>query len=72
MNPSSRNAIIAGNWKMHYGPKQAAHFAHEIAGSINLALLKERIADFAALRLEKRIGHASPNQELINHADQSL
>ena len=30
MNPSSRNAIIAGNWKMHYGPKQAAHFAQEI------------------------------------------
>jgi triosephosphate isomerase len=30
MNPSSRNAIIAGNWKMHYGPKQASHFAHEI------------------------------------------
>jgi len=30
MNPSSRNAIIAGNWKMNYGPKQASHFAREI------------------------------------------
>ncbi len=30
MNPSSRNAIIAGNWKMHYGPRQASHFAREI------------------------------------------
>lgn len=26
----SRSAIIAGNWKMHYGPKQASHFAREI------------------------------------------
>ncbi len=26
----SRAAIIAGNWKMHYGPKQASHFAREI------------------------------------------
>ncbi len=30
MNPSSRNVIIAGNWKMNYGPKQASHFAREI------------------------------------------
>ena len=28
---SSRTAIIAGNWKMYYGPKQAASFAEEIA-----------------------------------------
>jgi triosephosphate isomerase len=26
----SRTAILAGNWKMHYGPKQAASFASEI------------------------------------------
>ncbi len=26
----SRAAIIAGNWKMHYGPEQASHFAREI------------------------------------------
>src|SRR6266705_3251240 len=47
-------------------------FRHEIAGSINLALLKERSADFVALRLEESIRHTSTNQELIHHADQSL
>jgi triosephosphate isomerase len=26
----TRTAIIAGNWKMHYGPRQASHFAFEI------------------------------------------
>src|SRR6266571_5076371 len=30
MTSSSRTAIIAGNWKMHYGPRQAASFASEI------------------------------------------
>ena len=30
MNIPARTAIIAGNWKMHYGPKQAADFASEI------------------------------------------
>ena len=25
-----RTAIIAGNWKMNYGPKEAAVFVHEI------------------------------------------
>ncbi|MBO0795710.1 MAG: triose-phosphate isomerase, partial [Ktedonobacteraceae bacterium] len=26
----SRTAIVAGNWKMNYGPKQASAFAMEI------------------------------------------
>ncbi len=30
MTTPSRSAIIAGNWKMHYGPKEASHFAREI------------------------------------------
>ncbi|MFL5629287.1 MAG: triose-phosphate isomerase [Ktedonobacteraceae bacterium] len=30
MKTSSRTAIIAGNWKMNYGPKEAANFAREI------------------------------------------
>ncbi|HYL43256.1 MAG TPA: triose-phosphate isomerase [Ktedonobacteraceae bacterium] len=30
MKTSSRTAIIAGNWKMNYGPRQAASFAREI------------------------------------------
>jgi triosephosphate isomerase len=31
MTIRTRTAIIAGNWKMHYGPEQAANFAREIA-----------------------------------------
>ena len=34
MNAASRNAIVAGNWKMHYGPKQASHFAREIVPAL--------------------------------------
>jgi len=30
MTTRTRTAIIAGNWKMHYGPEQAANFAGEI------------------------------------------
>jgi triosephosphate isomerase (TIM) len=30
MKTPARTAIIAGNWKMNYGPRQAAHFASEI------------------------------------------
>ena len=30
MTMPTRTAIIAGNWKMHYGPRQASHFAFEI------------------------------------------
>ena len=30
MTTANRTAIIAGNWKMHYGPKKAASFAREI------------------------------------------
>src|SRR5690349_11803874 len=30
MKTPARTAIIAGNWKMHYGPKQAASFVSEI------------------------------------------
>src|SRR5437762_9879385 len=30
MKVTTRTAIIAGNWKMHYGPRHAAEFASEI------------------------------------------
>ena len=30
MTTANRTAIIAGNWKMHYGPKKATSFAREI------------------------------------------
>ncbi len=36
---SSRTAIIAGNWKMHYGPKRAASFAAEVVPQIGHHLL---------------------------------
>ncbi|MFL5692441.1 MAG: triose-phosphate isomerase family protein, partial [Ktedonobacteraceae bacterium] len=34
MKTSSRTAIIAGNWKMNYGPRQAANFAREIVPTL--------------------------------------
>jgi triosephosphate isomerase len=34
MKTSSRTAIIAGNWKMNYGPRQAASFAREIVSAL--------------------------------------
>ena len=36
MTTPSRIAIIAGNWKMHYGPRQAARFALEIVPELGL------------------------------------
>src|SRR5579863_8032815 len=30
MTTPTRTAIIAGNWKMHYGPKQAADFTQQL------------------------------------------
>jgi triosephosphate isomerase len=39
MTTRTRTAIIAGNWKMHYGPRQAAAFTSEILP--NLASLVE-------------------------------
>ncbi len=34
MTTPSRTAIIAGNWKMHYGPNEASQFALEIIPSL--------------------------------------
>ena len=31
-----RDAIIAGNWKMNYGPRQAAEFAVEIISELGM------------------------------------
>lgn len=36
----SRTAIIAGNWKMNYGPKQASRFALEIVPALDQLLRK--------------------------------
>ena len=38
MTAQHRTAIIAGNWKMHYGPRQAAHFANEIVPELGRLL----------------------------------
>ena len=78
MNPSSRNAIIAGNWKMHYGPRQAAHFAREIVPvlgqviSLIRRLLEERYGNEAAAMLRILYGGSvtSANiSEFIAHPD---
>ncbi|GHO44259.1 triose-phosphate isomerase [Ktedonospora formicarum] len=36
--PAKRTAIIAGNWKMNYGPQQAASFVGEILPALSEAL----------------------------------
>jgi len=44
MTIPTRTAIIAGNWKMHYGPKAAATFAREIVPALGrLVSQHERI-----------------------------
>src|SRR5438309_11524710 len=42
MTTSNRAAIIAGNWKMHYGPIQAADFASEIVPQLGLLMHQYR------------------------------
>jgi triosephosphate isomerase len=38
MTTSTRTAIIAGNWKMYYGPMQASNFASEIVPELGLLM----------------------------------
>ncbi|HZU67641.1 MAG TPA: triose-phosphate isomerase [Ktedonobacteraceae bacterium] len=38
MTTPTRTAIIAGNWKMHYGPRQASSFASEIVPQLGMLL----------------------------------
>ncbi len=38
MTTPTRTAIIAGNWKMHYGPRQASNFANEIVPPLGMLL----------------------------------
>ena len=42
MTTSNRTAIIAGNWKMHYGPIQAADFTLEIVPELGLLMHQYR------------------------------
>jgi triosephosphate isomerase (TIM) len=38
---ASRTAIIAGNWKMNYGPKQASHFVLELLPALGQTLRQQ-------------------------------
>jgi triosephosphate isomerase (TIM) len=42
MSTSNRTAIIAGNWKMHYGPIRASDFALEIVPELGLLMRQYR------------------------------
>jgi len=42
MSTPSRTAIIAGNWKMHYGPIKASNFALEIVPELGLLVSQYR------------------------------
>ena len=42
-NPSQRTPIVAGNWKMHYGPTEAQDFARSILDGLNAIHAVERV-----------------------------
>ncbi len=42
MTTPSRTAIIAGNWKMHYGPVQASNFASEVVPELGMLMQQYR------------------------------
>ncbi len=72
MSTPSRTAIIAGNWKMHYGPIQASRFALEIVPELGrlvsqyrhiLSILCPPVISLAAVR-EVMAAHLFPQIEL--------
>src|SRR5438876_11172505 len=72
MTTSNRTAIIAGNWKMHYGPIQAADFTLEIMPELGelmhqyrniLTILCPPAISLAAVR-EVMDAHPFPHLEL--------
>ena len=72
MTTSNRTAIIAGNWKMHYGPIQAADFTSEIVPELGqlmhqypniLTILCPPAISLAAVR-EVMDAHPFPRLEL--------
>jgi len=72
MTTSNRTAIIAGNWKMHYGPIQAADFTLEIVPELGLLMHQYRkiltilcppVISLAAVR-EVMDAHPFPHLEL--------
>src|SRR5256885_11331442 len=72
MTTSNRTAIIAGNWKMHYGPIQASDFTLEIVPELGqlmhqhrniLAILCPPAISLAAVR-EVMDAHPFPRLEL--------
>src|SRR5260370_37749463 len=72
MTTSNRTDIIAGNWKMHYGPIQAADFTSEIVPELGqlmhqypniLTILCPPAISLAAVR-EVMDAHPFPRLEL--------
>ncbi len=72
MDTSNRSAIIAGNWKMNYGPMEASSFASEIVPELGLLMHQYRniltilcppAISLAAVR-EVMDGHPFPRLEL--------
>src|SRR5947209_17391937 len=47
-------------------------FVDQVAGCINFFLFKERIANLVALRFQKGIGHATTDEQDINHVDEAF
>ena len=47
-------------------------FRNQLFGDIDFALFKKGIADLVAFSFQEGIGHATADQQNINHADQAL
>jgi len=61
----TRTVIIAGNWKMHYGPKEAARFASEIVPQ--LGPLIERHTSIMSILCPPSISLAAVREVLDKH-----
>ena len=65
MNTQSRTAIIAGNWKMHYGPRQASSFASEIVPE--LGMLVRQFPRIISILCPPSISLSAVNEVLETH-----
>lgn len=65
MTTQSRTAIIAGNWKMHYGPRQASSFASEIVPE--LGMLVSEFPRIISILCPPSISLSAVNEVLETH-----
>src|SRR5258708_25994854 len=65
MTTQSRTAIIAGNWKMHYGPRQASSFASEIVPE--LGMLTRQFPRIISILCPPSISLSAVNEVLETH-----